>query len=386
MKVDILENDIFNALSPEILEKYLVNRKWKEITRIQNEVSIWDNELNGELIRAWLPLNEGFGDYASSVKRVVKTISLFEDRSQLEIIEDFDTIASGDVIRVKSHDILNKTDGTLYLNDGFALIQKAKDMLLAAACASIEPKSVFPSRKPIKVENYAKKVRLGQTERGSYVIKLISPVIDQTEQNFQEYLPNEPPQIPFGRLVTKTLVNSLKSLKNILLHLEKKGRFYFEPFQEEVSNGVSANLCDAITGNNNADFRPIEIGVSFSYLFAQNDMINLNPINFPTELMPFIAEASRLFHEKNPEDNFILEGYVTKLQREKHGGKGSIDVISFIENKKRRVKIELDEKDYSLAIEAHKQGLEIYCTGQMIKDGNTFRLNNPSNFKMLDDS
>jgi len=381
MKVDILDHNIFDSLNPQDLENYLINNNWDKAKTIHNEVSIWENNINGNKFRVWLPLNNNFADFSISIKRVIKTLSQLEDRSQLEILEDFYTVNIGDVVRVRSYDILNKADSTLEINDGLLLIKRAKDMLLSAACATIEPKPVFPSRKPIKVEDFAKKLRLGQTEHGSYIIKLISP-ITVVESN-QHVIPEFPEKQPFERLSIITLMNSLNALKKVSEETFKRGRFYFEPFNEIVVEGVSANLCDAITGlNEKTNYTPIEVGVSWSYIPIEKH-IN-EKVEFPLEVMPYISEASRQFHEKNPEDNFVLEGNVTKLHRENQKkGNGIITVVCIIEGKKRRVKVELYENDYDIAIEAHKEGLEIYCSGQMIKEGNSFKLNNPSNFKLL---
>ncbi len=181
--MDILEDRIFDTLNPKDMERYLSNNKWKEVRRVPGELSIWDNiGETGRKFRVRLPLDNDLGDFAISMKKAVRTLSLFENRSQLEILEDFNTIAIGDVIRVKSEDIFNQTDSTLQLDDGIRLIRKARDMLSAAACAVVETKTVFPSRKPGMVSEFMKNIRLGQTERGRletdfFLTKFLNQVI-----------------------------------------------------------------------------------------------------------------------------------------------------------------------------------------------------------------
>ena len=51
----------------------------------------------------------------------------------------------------------------------------------------------------------------------------------------------------------------------------------------------------------------------------------------------------------------------------------------------RKVRIELDEKDYNKAIQAHKEHIHISCEGELIKEAHSFILNHPRNFSLEPD-
>lgn len=105
MKVEILDNDIFNSFSSVQLENYLKGNDWREIHHEEKKVSIWErDDKAGHKYRVWLPLNIELADYGVAVGRLIKTVANAEDRSQLQLIEDLDTIATGDIIRASTWD------------------------------------------------------------------------------------------------------------------------------------------------------------------------------------------------------------------------------------------------------------------------------------------
>jgi hypothetical protein len=113
---------------------------------------------------------------------------------------------------------------------------------------------------------------------------------------------------PFERRAIETLMQGLGTLQQVALETEKKGTFYFERFQEVVSEGVSANLCEAVIGGKSED------GATYKPL-----------------------------------------------------------VSGIIEGRKYKVKIELSESDYEIAVLAHQTWNEISCLGELIKEGNYYR-------------
>lgn len=378
MKVEILDDAVFGALNPQAIEKYLEVQGWKIFKQVDGEVSLWDSHnTDGKKFRILLPLNQELQDFCQSMGRVVKILSDFENRSQLQILEDFSTLAIGDVVRLKSQDILNRVDGTLPLDYGVSLVQQAYDLASAAACAAIEPKPVFPPRRPNQALDYVKGTRLAQTERGSYIIKIVSPLPPK-----QFSLPMMEAPIPYERQVVITLMKSLNALSLVATQIQKRGSFYFPPFQEIVSEGVSANLCEAIVATeNNRPYRPLEISVSWSYAFRPTEQIP-ETVAFSLGVMPYIAEAARIFREENPEEVNLI-GYVTTLHREKTQAEGEITLACLVDNSQRKVKIGLNEQNYNTAIHAHEQGLEVSCQGRLERKGYSYTLKNVINFHIL---
>src|SRR5262249_6142145 len=161
------------ALDPKLIERYLKANGWSQRERSDRGFSIWGSKSGKRTGRVWLPENDEFVDFNEGVARLVKDVASFEDRSQLEVFEDLNTIALGDVIRLTTFDPKNRESTTIPISDGLALVEKAKRITTAAALSTDLKRPVFSTYRPPTVAEYLENVRLGQTEKGSYKIKVI---------------------------------------------------------------------------------------------------------------------------------------------------------------------------------------------------------------------
>ena len=162
-------------------------------------------------------------------------------RSQIQIFQDL-LVTGADVIRLRLADA-ELADASVPLDEGATFIQKAKDMVLAAACAAVNPRIYYPSRKPAQAMDYIRRARLGQTEPGSFIITIISPVPPSLAgPNGQLFELAE----PYERRVTQMLAGALNSVRQAAEDAATTGKV--DSFVRAVPSGVSANLCDAVAG------------------------------------------------------------------------------------------------------------------------------------------
>lgn len=384
MRIDILEEDVFNSISPVALEKYLINARWERLKTIPGEVSIWSLvSADGQTHRVWLPLDQELSDYAVSVKRLVSTVAKAEDQSQFQIIEDLETVAVGDVVRFKSYDQFNRFSSSLPLSEGIALARQAQAITTAAACATVKKRPILSQRQPKEVVDYLNNVRIGQTEPGSFSIKLISPLSSPYDQEVQ-FVEPLPQAEPFERQVVVTLMRSLSLLQTVATETHETGHFDFEAFQELVSEGVSANLCEAVTNTVDGQprIRPLEVRVTWSYVMAPPAIFLPDTVAFTSDTLPYISRAAVLFRKYNPKQTTV-RGYVTELRRGKDEPMGTVMVSSIFEGRKRTVRILLPTDSYNTAIQAHEGDFEIACEGVLHRQGNVYVLNQPANVHIL---
>jgi hypothetical protein len=237
--------------------------------------------------------------------------------------------------------------------------------------------------KPNKATDYLSKVHIGQTERGSYVVNILSRVAPDLES--ETLFPTEPYEKtdPFERQVTRTLADALEATRTAAEYAAATGTI--EYFRRAVESGVSANLCEAIVGmNESGGGEGLDIGLRWAPARPIRDSTSRG-VSFPADTMPFIQEAARIFRKTPTQEGFEVEGYVIRLHRRELTGEGTITINSFVEDSPRLINVKLNTEDYDRAIEAHKFGIRVVCYGNLVKQGGQFVLLNPREFTLGDD-
>ncbi|WP_202895902.1 nucleotidyltransferase domain-containing protein [Iningainema tapete] len=82
--------------------------------------------------------------------------------------------------------------------------------------------------------------------------------------------------------------------------------------------------------------------------------------------------------------NTTIQGIVMQIQTPNTNGKlsGKVTMIGVLVDKLRKIKTELSDHNYVLAIKAYQERLPILCTGDLIKENDTLVLKNPHNFTL----
>lgn len=381
MKVTVRDPAVLRALGPIDVAAYLRSTGWSQTRRIGDRGAAWTRTLPIGEIEILLPLNRQVGDFVTRMSEVLNSLEIAEQRSQMEILHDLMTTSS-DIIRIRAH-TSESSDGTISIEEGVDLVHHAREMVLAAARAATRPSPYFHARKPAEVVEYMEKVRLGQTERGSYVITLLSrvpPILAPTKEG-QGRLEIED---PFERRVTRTLASALAAIRDAVQDSVVTGQF--EAFQRAVQRGVSANLCDAVAAlaGGSANARDIEVDLTWSSLRPQGPQTPRR-ISLPADAIPTIEEAGRIFRETSPRDDFELLGLVIGLYRPDPAQSGRVTIWGPVEGTPRRVSLILTGTEYDLAWKAHGDRRLVRCSGQLVKSGTQYELLQPRCLELAED-
>jgi len=79
----------------------------------------------------------------------------------------------------------------------------------------------------------------------------------------------------------------------------------------------------------------------------------------------------------------LVEGLVTRLDRGPQATQGDVTITGHVEGQMRRVTLRLSEDTYSKAIQAHDQRRPVRCTGELVREGHGYRLQNPRHLEVL---
>jgi hypothetical protein len=382
MRAAIRDATALSALRPLEIMAYLRSSGWKNVAEQPNHSSTWlYKDAAGEEFEIAVPLNHTFRDFAQRMSDVLSTLEAVEQRSQLEILHDL-VVTSADVVRVRLID-RDVADGSVPIEDGAQFFQKAKDMMLAAACAAAELRAYYPSKKPIQAMKYLQKTRLGQTEQGSFVLTIISRVVPSLAGSDGQLFELEE---PFERKVTLTLANALAAVRAAAENAASTGTL--DSFIASVRKGVSANLCDALVGMAGGRDSRRDLAIDFTWSRSRpltTDSTTPAKTLLSADALPMIEEASRYFKGTSPREEFELRGFVVKLERTENAPTGRVTVLTFFDDKPRKVTAELPEADYHKAVTAHDRQQTVVCFGTLVRDGRSFRLRDPHDFSVTFD-
>jgi hypothetical protein len=371
---------LLEAVKPQEVKSYLESHGWIQQEQIGNKASIWIQPCeDGDEFEVLVPLLKELRDYSANISTLIETLEIAEQRSQIEILNDL-TNYSADILRVRVN--TPKTfNGRIPFIDGLKFSHGVKDLIISNVKAKIKPEAYFETKEnSSKVDRYLENLQMGH-EKGSYVLDIISPLPSQTTLDFGEEISDSVE--PFARSTMKQLARSLQIVQNLAERVSSN-EIDVDHFLEVVSQGVSANLCDAIVEiDKSGECRGVDIKLSWSPIFKIGNDVP-TAIFLSRNIIPIIERAAKRLKSIH-KDNFELRGIVINLHRLPDTKTGKVIVKSNIDNKNREVAVQLQDEDYEIAVQAHIDKRVIVCHGELSREGKTFNLLNPRQVSIASD-
>ena len=362
MRVSIRDKGPLSEISPAALSAYARAAGWTRTDKYGDASDIYMSEGLPEII---LPRTQRLGDYTNVVSRLIDIFADVAGTDELSLYRDLVT-ADRDVIRVRA---VEGGDGAVSVSDGIDLVCGAHDMVLAAACSVQDPRPVYRAGANKQATDFVRNIRMGQTEQGSYVVTLLTPVVSPPmQQSINRDLEHND---PIERKITRHLASALRATQQATESLVGGVRV---SFFDAVDKGVNANLCEALV-------RLIE---PFNALDVSLTWARTHPMNTAREVVrfgkgdaPILREAARLFRDRGPEPDVQLYGFVQRLKRDKEETDGAITLRAYIDDRIQSVVSVLSQSDYSRAIEAHEQKALVVAEGDLERTGQRWHLLSP---------
>ena len=377
MKATIRDIDTFRSIRPLELLAYLRARQWFQSGQMDNG-AFWAKEQENESFELLLPLDANLRDYPNRIAEVFQTLELVEGRSQLEILEDLLT-TNADLVRPRLPGANHA--GEISLEQGRIVYEQARNLMLAAACAAVEPRSVFAKRKPEQAMRFLDHARFGMPQRGSYILTIISPVSPRIALG-SEPIEYDQADEPFERRTMRTLAEAVHSIELASREVAATGRI--EPMRRAVQLGVSANLCEAIIGLHEGSG---ERGIEFAFSWAP---LRQPPAGVPRsasitpDVISIIRETARIFRETETASGIELLGVVRRLDHQ-GGDRGRIVLATSVEGAPRNVTVDLSGVDHSLAVRSYEDRIPLTCVGELKREGRAWLLENPRELQLVNE-
>jgi len=373
MKGLIQDAKILSGLRPLDVIAYLRAHQWQEAQKLESG-AFWIKE-DQEIL---LPLDITLKDFPNRMSEVLGVLEKEEQRSQFEIFEDL-VVTNADVIRPRLIGV--NGDGTISLEQGTAIHQEARNLMLAAACSTIEKRSLFARRKPEQAMNYLSHTRFGMPQRGSYILTIISPVSPKIAAGKDLFGKELETEEPFERKTVKTLAGALHAAEQACREVAASGDI--EPMKKAVASGVSANLCEAIIGLYRASG---DKGMQFSFSWTPTRGIPegiVSQTSISSDAIPFLEETARVFRATETVDDSEVLGTVNKLEHQ-DGEQGIVTLAGSVDGVPRRITMELSGADHKNAIRSYEERIPMVCVGTLVREGRSWVLKSPREVQLLE--
>jgi hypothetical protein len=281
-------------------------------------------------------------------------------------------MAAFDVIRIRS---LEADDiGSIQLMTGIELHEHARELVLSAASAASadKPRAVWFGRRSEPVRDYLESLRLAQSQRGSFVISLLSQwdFISPSERDQSSLLFLE----PFGRRVTKALANALDAVGNALIKAATDG--VQQPFEAAVKAGVSANLCQALAQlTREGEGTDVSIRWSLTKPERGEPLLRLS-----REDSQSLTEAAQRLSQYEPVPDVSITGIIVDLKEEPGAFDGVTTLEAFVDSKLRRVTVVFSKDDTRTRdslIDAFRHRHRVSVVGDLIREGRRLKVEHP---------
>lgn len=377
-----LTREQVEPIRPRDVQLYLISRGWKQ-DPAESSSGAWlfRHPHLGE-IEILLPMRRDLGDYVPRMADVILALAATEKRSPLEVLNDLSRTPS-DILRLRVS-APDATLGNLPLQEGLRLLRGGRDMLLSAACSAVRPQAFHPEMSLKQPNEFIKNCRLGQTERGSFVATIITPVPPSLQQ--ETFAGFDEIEEPFARRVTTRLMESL-DIVDVAVRTAR-----LDPILGGVENGVSANLCEAMMAMKpEGDQARLDISMSWSRSRPCVSGRLPSTVGFAQEDFPIIEEAGRQLRERATPQRERFEGKVQQLQFDVaslfDGIIGKIIIRTQVGGRPARVKVVLNSDDYRRACDAHRDQKTVAVSGRIHHDAKVrvYELSEPQDFQVLED-
>ena len=360
---------VLRAVSPLALAAYARSAGWSKTEEYGDYSDVYAGNQLPEII---VPRTPRLGDYAQVVARLIAIFSHAAEVDEIQMYNDL-VVSDRDVTRVRASNV--ETDGTVDLEQGVALVSGSRDMLLAAACSLQDPRPVYRVGANKDANEFMHRARLGQTETGSFVLTILSPVVPPQVQ--PPLLSEMDLDDPVERRITRRLAQALAATRRATSRAMGGDT---DAFAEAVSEGTSANLCEALVqvlepfpsvdvSTTWARTRPLR-SVRESVQFADNDAL-------------FLREAARSFRSREPRLDVPLFGSVRMLRRDYSETDGTVTLRANIDGRIQSVTVALSQFDYNRASQANVEQVPISMEGDLERIGQRWRLLNPRNVDII---
>ena len=283
-----------------------------------------------------IPTVPDIADYPDRMRDAINELSRAINDSPVRLLR---RISLGDhrVFRLRAHP--GATISSLPFDEGTALLFNSKRLIKASAVSAFSEshKKVIRGRSVAAVDDYMERVRIGQSDIGSYVFNILLPSgvgmfeAEDVDQN------------------DDAVLTALQSNFALATEMSISKRVPAADKLEEA--GMSANFCEAL-------YNIIDWSETVAIQIDGDQRISRRtPAAYEFDrgsLSVLERTAAKLAPEEQPE-RVTIHGTITRLSEPASKRRGSIDLLAKVRERRRSVRIAFESEDRDVIIKAFKE-------------------------------
>jgi hypothetical protein len=336
-------------IAPTAVRDYAKSRGWQSVEGSRRRLWIYSHP-KADLRQLIIPMDRDVA-WADALLEIVLRMAELEELAPETVLNNLLT-AYSDIVRfrVGGEDV---SAGMLPMADAASLIEGAKRALLSSACSVVNKDKHHLRMSRSEAEEFLRVCKMGQTEIGSYVVKVICPLTEMDEPLLLREA------LPFARATTMVLMNGCQKIVRSI----EQDRVDDMLEEDLCSPEVTSNLCDALLRMHAArDDADLNIEISWAAM-PKITIPSIEPVvaAFKPEYFRTVEDIQRqLRPQTEQEESSFLLGTVETLNGDVgEDGRRSGEVIFALllpDEEVVRARGNLNTDDYDKAVTAHEKG------------------------------
>lgn len=247
---------LFGKIASADLRDYTKLLGWNFLTEaIKDKLYVASNPLFTKR-QINFPIETTAPDYAEAIEITISKIAELQGKSMALVLAEIQELKD-DTLRFKVIDTRNE-QSFIPLSYAVSAINGAKELFVSAACSVLKPQAHHPRMNRSEALELIEKSRFRHTEKGSFILKVSSPLkgVDIQGTLFSD------DTMPFVRQTTLTIN---KGLNDLVMAIQADT---LTSLVDEIKQGtnpyISSNLCKAIT-NFQEQHEDFDLWVDFNF-------------------------------------------------------------------------------------------------------------------------
>lgn len=356
---DLVER-IGARIAPTAVRDYAKSRGWEPVEGSRRRLSVFRHP-QADLRQLIIPFDRDAA-WADALLEVVLRLAELEQCPPETVLDNLLT-ADADVVRFRVGGE-DAAGGMLPMAEATGLIEGARRALLSSACSVVSKVAHHPRMSRSEAEEFLRVCKMGQTEFGSYVVKVVCPLTGMEEQPF---LWEEP---PFAREATMVLMKGCHKMVESI-ERDKVAEMLAE---NSSSPEVTSNLCDALVQMHAArDNGDLTIEMSWAAMPKCPPPFLPRSAAFKPEYFRTVDEIGRQLRPQDDQEvETLLCGTVETLDGDVGDDDRRLGEVVFallLDEEVVRARGNLSAEDYEKAVTAHERGRSYVWFNGVLKRG-----------------